>query len=145
MCAPPRESVMTHELICAWLCLPAGKWPPDHYSLLGLQPGEADAARIEQQVHERLEAVRRHQLGHPDLATEAMNRLAQAFVCLTDAAAKKAYDAQLFNGRPAAEPAAGAGAEQIVAVNEPAAVVVPKPAAAGEELPPLVVAVQTSA
>ncbi len=76
---------MKPDLICEWLGLPAGTWPPDHYRLLGLEPGESDAERIEQRVHERLEAVRHYQMAHPEQATEAMNRLAQAYVCLTDA------------------------------------------------------------
>jgi hypothetical protein len=96
---------MNHDLICAWLDLPDGDWPPDHYSLLGLKPGEADIGRIEEQVHARLERVRRYQLTHPDLVTEAMNRLAQAFVCLTDSAAKRAYDMQLLGSEAATETA----------------------------------------
>jgi hypothetical protein len=87
---------MSHELICEWLKLPDGAWPPDHYTLLGLPPGHLDLAQIEQQVHDRLETVRRYQLTHPEPATEAMNRLASAFVCLTDPAAKKAYDLDLL-------------------------------------------------
>ncbi len=87
---------MSHEIICEWLGLPAGTWPPDHYSLLGLEPGESDAERIEQRVHERLDAVRHYQMKHPEQATEAMNRLAQAYVCLTEPASKRAYDAALF-------------------------------------------------
>src|SRR5205814_1727590 len=91
---------MSHELICTWLGLPPGDWPPDHYRLLDVPPNEADAARIEHQVHQRLEAVRRYQLLHPELVTEAMNRLAQAYVCLTDPEARRAYDAAR-SGRPA--------------------------------------------
>jgi hypothetical protein len=87
---------MSHELICEWLGLPAGSWPPDHYRLLGLEPGESDAELIERRVHERLDLVRRCQMAHPEQATEAMNRLAQAYVCLTDPAGKRAYDAELF-------------------------------------------------
>lgn len=83
---------MDHEKICVWLGLPRGNWPPDHYTLLGLKPGEGDIACIEQQVHERLDKLRCYQLSHPDQATEAMNRLAQAFMCLSDPDAKKAYD-----------------------------------------------------
>jgi hypothetical protein len=90
---------MSHELICTWLGLAPGDWPPDHYRLLGLEPGEADAERIEQRVHERLDAVRRYQLLHPELVTEAMNRLAQAYVCLTDPEARRAYDSVRL-GRP---------------------------------------------
>jgi hypothetical protein len=83
---------MKHDKICAWLGLPAGAWPPDHYTLLGLNPGEQDVARIEQHVHDRLAKLRCYQLSHPEQATEAMNRLAQAFMCLTDAQAKRTYD-----------------------------------------------------
>ncbi len=86
---------MSHEIISSWLQLPPGNWPPDHYTLLGLKPGEADVPRIEQQAHERMERVRHYQLIHPEQATEAMNRLAQALVCLTDPNAKQAYDAML--------------------------------------------------
>jgi hypothetical protein len=90
---------MDRELICSWLQLSNGNWPPDHYTLLGLNAGESDPARIEQQVHERMEKVRHYQLTHPELATEAMNRLAQALVCLTDPRAKQVYDALLFPGQ----------------------------------------------
>jgi hypothetical protein len=42
---------------------------------------------------------------HPEQATEAMNRLAQAYVCLTDAASKQVYDTALLGGAVAvAEP-----------------------------------------
>jgi len=86
---------MDHDLICSWLGLPPGTWPPDHYRLLGLPPGEDSAEVIERHVHERLDTVRCYQITHPEQATEAMNRLAQAFVCLTEPSSKKSYDAQL--------------------------------------------------
>jgi hypothetical protein len=86
---------MDSRLICQWLGLPAAAWPPDHYTLLGLPPGEADTARIEQHAWQRLERVRCYQISHPEQATEAMNRLAQALVCLTDRAVKQRYDAML--------------------------------------------------
>jgi hypothetical protein len=95
---------MSHELICTWLGLPADAWPPDHYRLLGLEPGEPDVGLIEQRVHQRLETVRRYQMMHAEQATEAMNRLAQAYVCLTDAASKKAYDLTLFGPRARSAP-----------------------------------------
>ena len=96
---------MNHDKICAWLGLPTGQWPPDHYALLGLKPGEGDVIRIDHQVQERLAKLRCYQLSHPDQATEAMNQLAQAFLCLTDPAAKKAYDqATGINGAEAPAP-----------------------------------------
>jgi hypothetical protein len=97
---------MSHELIYSWLSLPPGNWPPDHYTLLGLEPGADDVARIEEHVQQRLEKVRHYQLTHPDQATEAMNRLAQALICLTDPSAKQAYDLLLFGKHPEAAPAA---------------------------------------
>jgi hypothetical protein len=114
---------MSHDLICAWLGLPVGVWPPDHYSLLGLKPGENDPDRIEESVHQRLDAVRRYQMTHPEQATEAMNRIAQAFVCLSEPASKRVYDVGLLG--PAAEAPAdgGPGAEDrdpLVLVYNPA-------------------------
>jgi hypothetical protein len=87
---------MSYELICNWLGLPAGSWPPDHYRLLGLDPGEGDTALIEQRVHQRIDSVRCYQMRYPEQATEAMRLLARAFDCLTDPAGKKAYDAALL-------------------------------------------------
>lgn len=117
---------MDHQLICTWLGLSADAWPPEHYTLLGLPPGEADPARIEQHVHERLARVRCYQLSHPGPATEAMNRLAQAFVCLCDPQAKKAYDAEHFPHLASAaaaqvvEPGAAPAAEAAAPAQEPA-------------------------
>ena len=102
---------MKPDLICEWLGLPAGVWPPDHYCLLGLAPGESDAGLIEQRVQQRLESVRGYQMKHPEQATDAMNRLAQAYVCLTEPASKRAYDAGLL-GAVAPVSAAVAVAEQ---------------------------------
>jgi hypothetical protein len=93
---------VNHELICSWLKVPPTAWPPDHYTLLGLNRGESDAARIERHVQLRMEWVRCYQLTHAELVTEAMNRLAQAFDCLRDPLARQAYDARL------AQPATGA-------------------------------------
>jgi hypothetical protein len=97
---------MSHELICTWLGLaPEDGWPPDHYRLLGLERGEAEVTRIEEHVHQRLDTVRRYQMMHAEEATEAMNRLAQAFVCLTDPAAKRAYDTIVLGLSPPPGPA----------------------------------------
>jgi hypothetical protein len=42
-----------------------------------------------------MDKLRQHQLLHPELVTEGMNRLAQALICLSDPVAKAAYDAEL--------------------------------------------------
>lgn len=78
-----------------WLELPPGPWPPDHYALLALPPGASDLAEIEARVLDRMDRLRPHQLIHPEVVTEGMNRLAQALVCLTDPVAKAAYDREL--------------------------------------------------
>src|SRR5204863_6022003 len=83
---------MSTELICSALGVRPDQWPPDLYALLGLPPGEVDLAAVEGRVLDRMERLRRYQLAHPDAVTDAMNRLAQALVCLTDPAAKAAYD-----------------------------------------------------
>ncbi len=78
-----------------WLGLPPGPWPLDHYTLLGLPAGSGDPREIEPLVLARMERLRQHQLLHPELVTEGMNRLAQALICLTDPASRASYDADL--------------------------------------------------
>jgi hypothetical protein len=80
---------MNRHILCTWLGLPDHDWPPDHRLLLGLQPGQEDPAQIEQSVHERLAKLRCYQLSHPEEATEGMNRLAQAYIFLTEELARK--------------------------------------------------------
>lgn len=86
---------MSRELLSAWFGVPAEDWPPNHYRLLGLNIGEADLGLIEQRVQQRISEIRRYQVKHQEAAEEALNRLAQAFVCLTDTTQKKQYDATL--------------------------------------------------
>lgn len=93
--ARPKIAGVDHSLLRSWLGLPPGPWPPDHYALLGLPPGSSDPAAVEVAALERMARLRQHQLLHPELVTEGMNRLAQALVCLTDPAARAAYEAQL--------------------------------------------------
>ena len=71
-----------------WLGLPPGSWPPEDRTLLGLPPAPAvvSAAEAEQQALARMETLRPHQLRHPELVTEGMNRLAQALIAVMAAA-----------------------------------------------------------
>ncbi len=89
------HSTMRYDIICRWLDLTVEQWPPDHYTLLGLPRGEGNLNLLEASVHDRLNRVRCYQLSHPEPATEAMNRLAEAYACLCDPKAKKEYDRQL--------------------------------------------------
>lgn len=162
---------MNHDLICTWFGLPPGGWPPDHYRLLGLEPGESDAQLIEQRVHQRLDAVRRYQMMHPEQATEAMNRLAQAYICLTEPASKRAYDATLlgmaavalaepepaaeatlethdplawlYNGDALASTAVIAAPPTLPAAPQPAAPTVTSPPPASEPLDPVIEAARS--
>jgi hypothetical protein len=124
---------MMHETICEWLGIPPQSWPPNHYAMLGLPVGEPDISLIEQSVHQRLDIVRRYQLQHPELATEAMTRLAQAFICLTDSGSKRSYDAQ-FPGLPTIPPPSGP-AEPAEPTKEVAPPVLPQ--APSPPLPPI--------
>src|SRR5579863_1838601 len=87
---------MNSQILCNWLGTRA--WPPDHYSLLGVDPGETDGARIEQRCQERMAKLRCFQLAHPEEATEGMNRVAQAFISLTDALARPGAKNSACNG-----------------------------------------------
>lgn len=86
---------MNIELLREWLSLPPGDWPPDHYSLIGLEPGtipDDDPSQIEELALDRMECLRRHQIRHQDEVTEGMNRLALAMACLSDRISRRAYD-----------------------------------------------------
>jgi hypothetical protein len=104
-----KKRVAMQEQICEWLGLDAHSWPPDHYTLLGLKREEGDPQVIEQRVHERMQRVRPFQLAYPDQVTEALNHLARAYSCLSDPAARAAYDKSLTDKalpqRNQAEPA----------------------------------------
>jgi hypothetical protein len=86
---------VNYSLLYSWLGLPLGTWPPNHYALIGIAPGVYDPAEIERIVLSRMDRLRPHQLLHPELVTEGMNRLAQALICLTDPATRLAYDAEI--------------------------------------------------
>ncbi|MCI0378616.1 MAG: hypothetical protein L0215_13485 [Gemmataceae bacterium] len=79
---------MNAKILCNWLGIPEKAWPPDPYTLLGLQPGDADPVRIEQRVQDRMARLRSFQLSFPDEATEGLNRIAQAFISLTEKLAR---------------------------------------------------------
>jgi len=80
---------MNQEILCTWLGVPKSAWPPDPWTLLGLTRGELDLHLIEERVQERMTKLRHYQLSFPEEATEGMNRLAEAFVTLTEACSKK--------------------------------------------------------
>lgn len=64
---------MDVTLLRSWLGLPPGDWPPEPLSLLGTENPQERALAL-------MERLRPHQLRHPELVTEGMNRLAQALI-----------------------------------------------------------------
>lgn len=79
-----------------WLDVPVDRRPPDYYELLGLAPGDSDAARIRAASVERTARVRRYCLGpHGADATRLLGELGAAFACLSDPERRAAYDRQL--------------------------------------------------
>jgi len=85
-------NAMSRQLLCSWLNVPEWPWPPSHYALLGLQPGEGGTDEVEHRVLELMDKLRHHQLMNPDLVTEGMNLLAKAMNCLTDPEGRLQYD-----------------------------------------------------
>lgn len=81
---------MNTALLLPWLKLPPGPWPPDERALLGLPGGPVDGAQAETNALARMELLRPHQLKHPEVVTEGMNRLAQALIALTSNAESNA-------------------------------------------------------
>ena len=74
---------MNTNLLLSWLNLPPGAWPPDDRTLLGIGNAPIDPFTAEKKVMELMERLRPHQLVHPELVTEGMNRLAQALVSVS--------------------------------------------------------------
>jgi hypothetical protein len=96
---------MNQEMLCTWLGLPKSAWPPDPWTLLGLKQGDHPLAIIEERVNDRMQKLRTFQLSYPEEATEGMNRLAEAFIALTEACSKKPAPAK---PAPAPKPQNGA-------------------------------------
>lgn len=74
---------MDTDQLALWLGLPPGCWPPDDRTLLGFGSEVLDAGMVEARTLARMDQLRPHQLLHPDLVTEGMNRLAQAMIALS--------------------------------------------------------------
>ena len=98
----------------AWLNLPEGERPPNHYQLLGLNPFEEDAAAIRAGADARLEAVRPHTQGpNQALAQQLIDEIGDARVCLLSPPDKWQYDEKLRKqpqAAPVAVPVEGADA-----------------------------------
>lgn len=87
---------MPEDLYSAWLKIPPGVRPPDHYALLGLPRFCNDLEKIDAATQQRLDALDRYAL-HPDLVKrdacqQMMNEVARARVVLINPQKRRAYD-----------------------------------------------------
>jgi hypothetical protein len=116
---------MDTNLLRSWLGLPPGSWPPDDRALLGLPTGPVDAAAAERRALELMGRLRPHQLVHPELVTEGMNRLAQALLAVTMGGPSPAPSAPAMPVRPAPEPAPALEPQAIALAAPPVVEAVP--------------------
>ena len=75
---------MDNHLLAEWLNLSPGDWPPPPRTLLGLSES-APREAAQPAALTRMALLRIHQLAHPELVTEGMNRLAQAVILVESA------------------------------------------------------------
>ena len=84
-----------------WLGIPEDQRPPTHYQLLGIAPDEQDIDVIETAVLRQSAFVRNFQSGqHADEATQILNEIAAARMCLLDRQKRAKYDAELRKKQP---------------------------------------------
>lgn len=83
MTARQARLLVDTNLLRSWLGLPPGDWPPEPFTLLGHGEGAQERALA------LMERLRPHQLRHPELVTEGMNRLAQALIAIEDSSPVK--------------------------------------------------------
>lgn len=128
---------MDTRLLCEWLTMPPGDWPPPPRELLGLAAA-APREAAQSAALARMALLRPHQLAHPELVTEGMNRLAQAVIAVESAspAAAPVHDLAPEEGITP-RPAPGARRAVRVRVTPPLPVAkptAPLPAAEAEPL-----------
>lgn len=86
-----------------WLGFASGQRPATHYDWFGLNPLESDAEKIHRAIAQLLAKVRGIRPGNRTPAwREIIEEISIAKACLTDPAAKAAYDAQLHGAAGAA-------------------------------------------
>jgi hypothetical protein len=81
----------------AWLGLPPGERPPDHYRLLGVRRFEKRAEAIEAAADARIAALRPHQSGeHAQPAARLLAEVNAARLCLLNDNRRASYDIGLL-------------------------------------------------
>jgi hypothetical protein len=90
-----------------WLGIRDPERPPNHYTLLGVQPFESDPDVLANAADRQMAHVRTFQTGRHAIETQQLlNELAAATVCLLNPARKAPYDAWLGSRQPASAPVA---------------------------------------
>ena len=80
-----------------WLGIPPEEQPPDYYRLLGIARFEFDPDVIRQAAHRKMAHVKTFAIGmQAEVSQGILNQLAQAKVCLLDAAQRARYDFALL-------------------------------------------------
>lgn len=88
-----------------WLGIPEDQRPPTHYQLLGISPDERDLDVIEAAVLRQSSFVRNFQTGpHAEAATQLLNEISAARLCLVNPQKRAKYDADLGRRQPAKPP-----------------------------------------
>jgi hypothetical protein len=109
----------------AWLGIPTGSRPVNHYQMLGLPPFQSEPPIIAEAINEQMAKVKPHLSGeHADVARRILDELAQAKSVLLTAASKRAYDAELrkqMGMQPGSHPAPAASVPAALPVQPVAA------------------------
>ncbi|MCX7425436.1 MAG: hypothetical protein NTW96_07405 [Planctomycetia bacterium] len=104
-----------------WLGIRDPERPPNHYTLLGVQPFESDPDVLANAADRQMAHVRTFQTGRHAIETQQLlNELAAATVCLLNPARKAPYDAWLGSRQPASTPIAPEPPKPPPAIVEPA-------------------------
>lgn len=93
-----------------WLGVRDPDRPPNHYRLLGLEPFESDLEAIANAADRQMAHVRHFQAGrHGQVSQRILNELAEARLCLLNAARKQEYDDHLRRTVPSVADATNTG------------------------------------
>ena len=108
---------MALDVYKAWLGIPDGPRPPDHYQLLRLVQFEDSVEKIRANYKKLNGHVRKYATGqYLDESQALLNELAKAMLCLTDLERKREYDQGL--GREFEEDATGPRTMEIILLEQ---------------------------
>ena len=119
-----------------WLGIPPDEQPSNYYRLLGLQPFESNSDVIESQSLKQIAEIRNYQIGeHSEQATQLLNELSEARICLLDPERKAAYDLKEKGRVSSPKPKSVVTAKPKPQIVQPIAAANPEAAWLREEVP----------